>query len=190
MSGNRKTAVFLDRDGTINHDTNYLSDPAELRLIPGAARAIARLNQAGLTVVVVTNQSGLARGFYTHDDLRAVHAEMDRLLRAQGAEVDAYYHCPHHPEGVVEHLAVRCDCRKPGTGMIEQAAQELGLRLEGSFMVGDRPGDVSCALAAGLYAVRVLSGPDLSDEEQPAHHRAPDLADAVEWILARLERGR
>jgi len=189
MTHKPKIAVFLDRDGTINQDTNYLANPDELRLIPGAAQAIARLNQAGLPVVVVTNQSGLARGFYNHDDLQAVHAEMDRLLSAHEAKVEAYYHCPHHPEGVVEHLALECDCRKPGTGMVEQAARELGLSLTGSFMVGDRPGDVGCALAAGMYAVRVLSGPDLSDEDQPAHHRAQDLAGAVDWILARLESG-
>jgi D-glycero-D-manno-heptose 1,7-bisphosphate phosphatase len=189
MSDRRKTAVFLDRDGTINQDTNYLSKPEELRLIPGSAQAIARLNRAGLAVVVVTNQSGLARGYYSQDDLDAVHAELDRMLKSHGASIDAYYHCPHHPEGVVEHLALKCDCRKPEPGMVLRAALELNLRLEGSFMVGDRPGDVTCALAAGLYAVRVMTGPDLSDEEEPAHHRAPDLAGAVEWILRRLERG-
>jgi len=189
MSQQKKIAVFLDRDGTINQDTNYLSNPDEVRLIPGSAQAIARLNRAGLAVVVVTNQSGLARGFYSHEDLQAVHAELDRLLAAHGARVDAYYHCPHHPEGVVEHLALECDCRKPGPGMVLRAAEELDLRLTGSFMVGDRPGDVGCALAAGLYAVRVLSGPDQDDEEQAAHHRAPDLAGAVEWILACLESG-
>jgi D-glycero-D-manno-heptose 1,7-bisphosphate phosphatase len=189
MSESAKIAVFLDRDGTINQDTNYLSRPDELDIIPGSARAIARLNRAGLTVVVVTNQSGLARGFYTHDDLQAVHLEMDRLLEARGARVDAYYHCPHHPDGVVEHLAVECDCRKPGIGMLERAALDLNLRLEGSFMVGDRPGDVECALSAGLYAVRVLSGPDQSGEEQAPHHKTHDLAGAVDWILARLESG-
>jgi D-glycero-D-manno-heptose 1,7-bisphosphate phosphatase len=187
MSDINKTAVFLDRDGTINQDTNYLHRPDELSLIPGSAQAIARLNRAGLAVVVVTNQSGLARGYYSHEDLQAVHDELDRLLGAHGASIDAYYHCPHHPEGVVEHLAMECDCRKPGPGMVLRAARELNLRLEGSFMVGDRPGDVGCALAAGLFAVRVLTGPDLSKEEQPAHHRAPDLAGAVDWILARLE---
>lgn len=190
MSDKRKIAVFLDRDGTINLDTNYLSRPDELRLIPGSAQAIARLNQAGLPVVVVTNQSGLARGYFSPDDLQAVHLELDRLLEAQGAKVDAYYHCPHHPDGAVEHLALECDCRKPGSGMLLQAAEDLGLKLEGSFMVGDRPGDVGCALAAGLYAVRVLSGPDQSDDDQPAHLRVQDLAGAVDWILTRLDKSR
>jgi D-glycero-D-manno-heptose 1,7-bisphosphate phosphatase len=189
MSDERKIAVFLDRDGTINLDTNYLSSPDELRLIAGSAQAIARLNRAGLPVVVVTNQSGLARGFYSHDDLRAVHEELDRLLEAHGARVDAYYHCPHHPEGVVKRLAVECDCRKPGPGMLLQAAQDLGLSLEGSFMVGDRPGDVECALSQGLFAVRVRTGPDQADGEQYPHHETGDLAGAVDWILARLESG-
>jgi D-glycero-D-manno-heptose 1,7-bisphosphate phosphatase len=187
MSNDRKIAVFLDRDGTINLDTYHLSSPDELRLIPGSAQAIARLNQAGLPVVVVTNQSGLARGLFSHEDLQAVHLELDRLLEAQGAKVDAYYHCPHHPEGVVEHLAMECDCRKPGPGMLLKAAEDLGLQLGGSFMVGDRPGDVECALSTGLHAVRVLSGPDQTEDDKPAHKRAQDLAGAVDWILAQLE---
>lgn len=189
MNDKRKIAVFLDRDGTINLDTNYLSSPHELHLISGSAQAIARLNRAGLTVVVVTNQSGLARGYYSRDDLQAVHDELDRLLASHGARIDAYYHCPHHPDGVVEHLAVTCDCRKPGPGMLRQAARDLGLKLEGSFMVGDRPGDVECALNEGLFAVRVQSGPDQSEGEQAPHHKTRDLAGAVDWILTLLESG-
>lgn len=190
MGNGLKRAVFLDRDGTINLDTNYLSSPEDLRLIPGAARAIARLNQARLAVVVITNQSGLARDFFSEDDLAAVHAELDRLLAAAGARIDAYFHCPHHPQGVVRSLAIECDCRKPGTGLVKRAARELGLDLGGSFMIGDRPGDVGCALAAGLTAVRVLSGPDHEEWLEPAHHYADDLAQAVEWILGRLGSGR
>ncbi len=190
MAKTNQIAVFIDRDGTINQDTHYLSRPEEVRLIPGAAQAIARLNRAGIKVVVVTNQSGLARGFFKEDDLRAVHAELDRQLAACGARIDAYYHCPHLPEGVVEHLAVECDCRKPSPGLVLRAARELDLDLPGSFMVGDRPGDVGCALAAGVTAVRVHTGPDQDDWPEPAHFDAPDLARAVEWILGRLEGGR
>jgi D-glycero-D-manno-heptose 1,7-bisphosphate phosphatase len=180
-----KRAVFLDRDGTINHDTDYLAAPEEVELVPGAGRAVARLNAAGFAVVVVTNQSGLARGYFGEADLAAVHRELDRRLAAHDARVDAYYHCPHLPQGVVEGLAVECDCRKPAPGLVLRAASEMGLELAGSYLVGDRPGDIGCGLAAGLVCIRVQTGPDREEWEAPAQHTAPDLAAAVEWILAR-----
>jgi D-glycero-D-manno-heptose 1,7-bisphosphate phosphatase len=184
-----RRAVFLDRDGTINYDTNYLAAPEEVELVPGAGAAVARLNRAGLWVVVVTNQSGLARGYFGEEDLASVHRELDRQLAAHGGRVDAYYHCPHQPQGVVENLAVECDCRKPAPGLVLRAAAELGLELAGSYLVGDRPGDIGCGLAAGLTCIRVATGPDRGEWEAPAHHSAPDLAGAVEWILAREAAG-
>ncbi len=202
--GERRRAVFLDRDGTINHDTNYLSSPHELRLIPGADRAIARLNAAGLWVVVVTNQSGLARGYFGERDLEAVHAELQRLLSRAGARIDAFYHCPHLPPALYDsgppqrrgrprpELIVPCECRKPAPGLVLRAARELGIELAGSFLVGDRPGDIACGRAAGLTCVRVATGPDASPPSGPEevpHHQAPDLAAAVDWILARLQEG-
>ncbi len=184
-----RRAVFLDRDGTINHDTHYLSQPREVSLIPGSARAIARLNAAGLAVVVVSNQSGLARGYFGSRELEAVRRELDRQLGKEGARVEAYYHCPHHPRGRVPELAITCECRKPRPGLIMQAARELGLELTGSFMVGDKNTDVACGRAAGLTSIRVLSGPEQPPprgEEEIPDFVAPDLAGAVEWILRRL----
>jgi D-glycero-D-manno-heptose 1,7-bisphosphate phosphatase len=187
VSGRR--AVFLDRDGTINEEVDYLARPEDVRLIPGAAQAIARLNAAGLAVVVVSNQSGLARGYFDEADLAAVQVRLNRLLAAEGARVDAYYFCPHHPEGVVEHYALVCDCRKPAPGLLRQATQEMGLASAGSFMVGDRLLDVACGRAEGLTAVLVRTGhddgPPRGEVEEP-DHVAEDLAAAVEWILASL----
>lgn len=190
MSESARRAVFLDRDGTINEEVNYLARAEDVRLIPGSARAIARLNAAGVPVVVVSNQSGLARGYFDEADLASVQVRLNRMLRAEGARVDAYYFCPHHPEGSVEHYALACDCRKPAPGLVLQAAAEMNLRLAGSFMVGDRLLDVACGRAAGLTGVLVRTGHDDGPPGQGLEepdHVADDLAGAVEWILSRLE---
>lgn len=189
MSANPRRAVFMDRDGTINEEVNYLAKAEDVRLIPGAAQAIARLNAAGLVVVVVSNQSGLARGYFDEADLATVQVRLNRLLADEGARVDAYYFCPHHPQGVVEHYALVCDCRKPAPGLLRQAAEEMGLALTGSFMVGDRLRDVACGRAEGLTGVLVRTGHDdgpARDQAEVPDHVADDLAAAVEWILSRL----
>jgi D-glycero-D-manno-heptose 1,7-bisphosphate phosphatase len=189
MSAGKRRAVFLDRDGTINEEVNYLAKAEDVRLLPRTAQAIARLNAAGLAVVVVSNQSGLARGYFDEADLAAVQVRLNRLLAAGGARVDAYYFCPHHPEGVVEHYALVCDCRKPAPGLLRQAAEEMGLALAGSFMVGDRLLDVACGRSEGLTGIMVRTGhddgPPRGELEEP-DHVADDLFAAVEWILARL----
>ncbi len=184
-----RRAVFLDRDGTINEEVHYLRRAEDVRLLPGAGQAIARLNAAGLAVVVVSNQSGLARGYFDEADLASVQIRLNRLLAEQGARVDAYYFCPHHPEGAVEHYALACDCRKPAPGLVLQAAREMGLELAGSYMVGDRLRDVACGKNAGLTSIMVRCGQD-DGEPRPEDEKpdlvADDLAQAVDWILARL----
>ncbi|MFH1059491.1 MAG: HAD family hydrolase [Pseudomonadota bacterium] len=192
----KQRTVFLDRDGTINVEVNYLHRVEDLALLPGAARAIARLNAAGIAVVVVSNQAGLAKGLFDEGDLALVQIEINRRLKAAGARVDGWYFCPHHPQGVVEDLAIACDCRKPGPGLVLMAAEEMGLALTGSYLVGDRLRDVACAARAGLTGVLVRSGhadwPPTCGEEEPAFV-APDLAAAVDWILADIasrEAGR
>ncbi len=183
-----KKAVFLDRDGTINEEVGYLSRPQQVRLLPGAAAAMVRLRAAGFALVGISNQSGLARGYFTEADLYAAQAEVERQLGELGASLDGFYYCPHLPEGTVEHLAKDCDCRKPGTGMIDQAVKKMGLTTEGSYMVGDRLGDVACGRAAGLTSILVQSGhedwPPRTPEQEP-HFLAPDLAAAANWILQR-----
>ena len=181
-------AVFLDRDGTLNVEVGYLKSPDQLKLIDGAGRAVAALNRAGFKVVVVTNQSGLARGLFSFCDLELVHARLRELLAREGATVDGIYFCPHHPEGSLSDLARNCDCRKPASGLYERAAAELGLDLARSVWVGDRQRDFQAAEKFGGRSVLVLTGYGLEEARQPLEHQptlvAPDLRRAVGWIVS------
>ncbi|HYG57567.1 MAG TPA: HAD family hydrolase, partial [Symbiobacteriaceae bacterium] len=147
--------VFLDRDGTVNADPGYLHDPDQLRLLPGAAEAIARLNRRGVPVILVTNQAGIARGLYTETDFWRVQERLSGELGKAGARLDAVYFCPHHPDGTVLPYRVVCQCRKPRPGMLLRAAAEHGLDLSTSFMIGDRPSDVQAGASAGCRTVLV-----------------------------------
>jgi D-glycero-D-manno-heptose 1,7-bisphosphate phosphatase len=151
-NGRPRPAVFLDRDGTIIVDAHYVARPEQVRLIAGAAAAIRRLNGAGLAVVVVTNQSGIARGMFTEAAYEAVRAEVERRLGAEGARIDATYHCPHHPS-----LTGPCDCRKPGLALYQRAVAELRLDARRSAFVGDRFRDVEPARHFGGLGVLVPS---------------------------------
>ena len=146
----RRRAVFLDRDGTIIEDVGYLRDPADARLLPGAAEAIRRLNEHGFLVIVATNQSGIARGILSRNDYRQAEQRVDALLQAEGAHLDAHYFCPHLPE-----LTGPCDCRKPGVLLYRQAAEQFGIDLRGSWWVGDRVRDVLPAEAFGAHGILV-----------------------------------
>ena len=187
-----RPAVFLDRDGTINEQMGYVNHLSRFQLLPGVARAIRSLNEAGLPVVVVTNQSGLARGYFPESLLEAVHAELHRLLAREGAHLDGLYICPHHPEAREERFRLDCDCRKPKPGLLERAAAELGLDLGRSYMVGDRWSDLRCGAAVGATTVLVLTGYGRGDAAyvgpgqtvQP-DHVAEDLEAAARWILDR-----
>lgn len=148
-----RRAVFLDRDGTINVEVNYLHRAADLTLLPGAAEAIARLNTAGFFVVVVTNQAGIARGFYTEEDMHALHKHLSEALGIHGARVDAWYFCSHHPD-----FTGSCACRKPAPGMLLAAAQEHGLDLARSWLIGDSAGDIGAGTAAGCRTILVRTG--------------------------------
>jgi D-glycero-D-manno-heptose 1,7-bisphosphate phosphatase len=153
-----RIGLFLDRDGTINEEVEFLSSPDNVRLIPGAAEAIRRANALGIPVIIITNQSGIARGLFTEQDLDAVNAEVLRLLQLQGARIDAVYYCPHHPEGDTEPFDVDCECRKPKTGLLEQAAKEFSIDLSRSFMIGDRLSDVMAGNSAGAVSILVRTG--------------------------------
>ena len=179
-------AVFLDRDGTINDEVGYLSDPALVSLLPGAAEALIRLKEAGFRLVVVSNQSGIARGYFTEDELAVINKRLARLLYESGAEVDGYYYCPHHPK---HGEMLECDCRKPKTGMVERAAAEHGIELDKSYFVGDKCTDVELGKNAGGKTVLVLTG--FGNEEKAlleARGLAPDavlpgLPEAADWII-------
>jgi D-glycero-D-manno-heptose 1,7-bisphosphate phosphatase len=189
----RRAAVFLDRDGTINEEVDFVRTPAELVLIPGAAAAIRRLNDAGLVTCVISNQSGVARGFYTEGDLIGIHAKLERDLAAAGARIDRIYYCPHHPTKGSPPYDVACECRKPAPGMLVQGGREFGVDLARSFVVGDRDVDIQVARAVGARSVLVRTGYGLRTLEEIAgtdivpDYVASDLTDAVTHILQRYD---
>ena len=183
-------AVFLDRDGTVNEEVGYLRSLDLLKLVPGAAAAIGRLNRAGYKVVLVTNQSGVARGYFPESQVAAAHDLLARMLKQEEAFFDAVYYCPHHPTAGNSKHTVVCDCRKPATGLIDRAAKDMDIDLARSFMVGDKWSDVELAHRAGTRSILVLSGfaPDDPGNKRPSHVDDPDftahdLAEAVDWII-------
>jgi len=183
-------AVFVDRDKTIIEDPGYISDPQAVKLLPGVELAIKSLHQAGYKVVVVTNQSGVARGLITEEALDAIHAEMRRQLRAKGVHLDGVYYCPYHPEGTVEQYAKDSDLRKPRPGMLLKAAADLDIDLAASWMVGDSARDVEAGQRAGCRTIRVRvrpSKPDATSSEQDENVQADfvvrNLVDAARVIL-------
>ena len=178
-----RPAVFLDRDGTVIEDADYLADPDGVVLIAGVGPALRRLREAGYALVVVTNQSGIARGRFSEGDYRRVSARLDSELERVGVRLDATLHCPHHPE----HSGP-CSCRKPAPGMLFSAAQALGLDLERSFIVGDKRSDLEAGAAAGVPGILVRTGYGDTEERRgmmPSDAAVDDtLVEAVERILA------
>src|SRR5687768_17273513 len=160
-----KPAVFLDRDGTLLQEGNYVDRLERLEFFPYTVDAVRSLNEADFAVVVVTNQSGVARGMYPESFVGEAHRFIDERLHAGGARVDAYYYCPHHPDGSVTALRQACDCRKPKPGQLVQAASDLRLDLRRSFMVGDRWKDIEAGKAVGARTVLVRTGYGREAEE-------------------------
>ncbi len=155
----KRGAVFLDRDGVLNQDLGYVHRAADLVWVEGAREAVARINRAGLLAIVATNQSGVARGFYTEDDVRALHAHMAAELAAAGARVDAFYYCPFHREGVVSRYVVADHPdRKPNPGMILRAIADFGIDPARSLMIGDRPADIETGRRAGVRGALFRGG--------------------------------
>ena len=179
-------AIFLDRDGTLVHPRHYPSRPEELVLYDGLGPGLRRLQAAGFKLIVITNQSGLARGLFTVPDLDRMHAHLTDSLAQLGVQVDGVYYCPHHPEGVIPSLAVECGCRKPQPGMLVQAARDLNLDLTRSWFVGDILDDVEAGSRAGCRTVLV----DIGTESLPDRPlRMPtfvarDTAHALDIIAA------
>ncbi|HIP37976.1 MAG TPA: D-glycero-beta-D-manno-heptose 1,7-bisphosphate 7-phosphatase [Desulfocapsa sulfexigens] len=188
-----RPAVFLDRDGTINEQMGYINHLCRFNLLAGAAEAIKNLNNAGIPVVVISNQSGLARGYFPEELLTAVHEKMGRLLAEKGAHVDGIYYCPHHPEAKEERFRETCDCRKPKPGLVLRAAREMNLDPARSFVVGDRWSDIKTAANCGAKSILVRTGYGRGDEQyigphqeiQP-DHKAEDLLEAADWILRHI----
>jgi D-glycero-D-manno-heptose 1,7-bisphosphate phosphatase len=149
-----KPVAFLDRDGVLNVDHGYVHRPERLEWVTGAPEAVRLLNDAGIAVIVVTNQSGVARGYFGEADVQRFHAHIQEQLRARGAHVDAFYYCPHHPQGTVAEFAIACDCRKPKSGMLERAARDFAIDRRRSFLIGDKDDDVAAAQAFGVRGIK------------------------------------
>lgn len=181
-----KPGILLDRDGTINVDYQYVGHIERIQLIPGAADAIARFNRAGIPVAIITNQSGVARGFYPERNVHAVHDHIARELARHGAHVDLFLYSPHHPDGFVQEYARHSDYHKPGPGMAYAAAQKLDLDLSKSWVVGDRPSDIIMAYHAGANSVYLGGDLDTWSDGNLMPHQFPSLAAAAGFIIERI----
>jgi len=188
MSRPLQPAVFLDRDGTIMDDPGFVHRVEDVAIYPWSADALRLLRRGGFAIIVVTNQSGVARGLYPESAVHAVHAHLADALARGGASVDGWYHCPHHVDAVDAAYRVDCDCRKPKPGMLTRAAAEHGLDLARSVVVGDRWSDVGLARAVGAAAIMVETGAGARQARRPvdglrADVVLPSLAEAASWIL-------
>jgi D-glycero-D-manno-heptose 1,7-bisphosphate phosphatase len=180
----RISAVFIDRDGTLNEDVGYLNKPSDVTLIPGAAEAVARLNTKNIPVILVTNQSGLGRGWYRWSDFEAVMRQVTYLLEQQRAHIDGVYVCPHHPDGLGGYAHLNHPDRKPNPGMLLRAAREHGIDLHHSWMIGDKKIDLEAGRNAGCKVALVRTGYGRLVDGLFADLVAEDLGVAVDYILS------
>jgi D,D-heptose 1,7-bisphosphate phosphatase len=192
----KNAAVFLDRDGVINEEVGYLDSLDKLKVIPCAYEAIKLINESGMKAVVISNQSGVARGLLTEEFVKKTNNHLQILLREQGAFINKFYYCPHHPTEGEEPYRQICDCRKPAPGMFLTAARDLNIDLELSYMVGDRFFDMEAAKNAGVKGILVKTGygkeslqddgPDKATEDNKPDYVASDILEAVKWILSQV----
>lgn len=179
LAGNpKRRAVFFDRDGVILEYKRLLTEAADMTLAVGAPDALKRLQEAGYALVVVTNQSVVARGMITEEELQKLHQTLTRQFRKVGVTLDGIYYCPHHPDAQVEKYRIACECRKPGTLLIRRAAKDLSLDLSQSFFIGDEDTDTQAGTAAGLRTIFIGTSPSVSPT-----YTTPTITDAVNWIL-------
>lgn len=181
-------AVFLDRDGTLNSEVDYLSSPEDFRFIYGAARALRAIHCKGYLAIVVTNQAGVAKGYYAESAIGKLHGHIDRLLKKEGTYIDAYYYCPHHPNATVEKYRLQCPCRKPGTGMIEKAVSDFAAKgieidLAASLMVGDTENDILTGKNAGIGKCVLVRTGHPADEKNTAADTVIDSIADIEQVL-------
>lgn len=194
---NKRPVVFLDRDGTLNVEVGYIRNVEDLVLIDGAAEAVRKLNQAGIAAILVTNQTGAARGYYAESHIHALHARLLKLLKAENAHLDQIYYCPHLEEGTVPPFNKVCDCRKPEIGMVEQAyAEHPELDKSQSFVIGDKATDVELARNCGAKGILVTTGYGTAVLKGEYQHivepdfQAPSIVEAVDWILQQVQVAR
>lgn len=183
-------AVFLDRDGTLIRNQHYGCDPDAIEWLDGVVEGLRRLRSEGYRLVVVTNQSGVARGLFTEEQVDRLHRRMDEMLASVGLSVDGYYYCPHHPAGTVREFAVRCECRKPQPGMLLRACAELGIDPRRSWMIGDIIDDVEAGHRTGCRAILIGHGTDGASEaaERTPEYVARDFGEAAAYLLGNPAR--
>ena len=186
----KRPAIFIDRDGTINEQMGYINHLSRFNILPGVPEAIKGLNENNYLVIVVTNQSGIARGYFPIELLDEIHTYMKDSLKKEGAHVDAVFFCPHYPGSKLKEFAIECDCRKPHTGMIKQALDKFDIDLTQSYMIGDHYTDLEFASNSNIKSIMVKTGYGLGEVDyilpefpyKPVYV-ADDLLDAVKWIL-------
>lgn len=186
MTTSLKKAVFLDRDGVLNVDLGYTYRPIDLKLVPGMIDGLKRLKQANFVLIMITNQSGIARGMFTYEHVHNFNSELIKQIQREipGFVFDAIMICPHHPDGKVEEFAIECECRKPKTKLVMDAAKSLQIDLSQSWLVGDKDSDIECALNARMKGIQVVSGGKQYKHSSQAHAIVPTLKDAAEIILS------
>jgi len=194
----KNPAVFLDRDGTMNEEVGYLGSLDKLKLYDNAVEAVRLINDSGMKAVVITNQSGVARGYFDEEFVRTVHEAIQKILGEQGAMIDAFYYCPHHATEGIGVYRQACSCRKPETGMLIRASEDLDIDLKRSYIVGDTLKDIQTGDRVGAKGILVKTGyglKSISELSQEGHektvrpcHIAEDLLDAVQWIMQDREK--
>lgn len=191
-----RPGVLLDRDGTVSCEKGYINHVDRFCLYPNSAKAIRKLNDAEIPVCLITNQAGVARGYFPFELLEQVHDKLKNILAKEGdAHLDGIYYCPHHKDGIVDPYSIPCNCRKPATGLVDAAAKDHDLDLSGSFMIGDKISDVELGKKMGGSGILVKTGYGRGELEYFSHnwkiqpdYIAEDLEDAVNWILKQMEK--
>jgi len=160
-------AVFLDRDGVINEDPpHYAHRIDQLSIIPGVTQAISKLKEAGYLVIVISNQSGIARGMYTHREVKKFNLAIELIINEKNGTIDKFYYCPHHPHGIIKKYSINCDCRKPKIGMIKEAVNEFSIDIKQSYLIGDKYSDIIAGINAGCTSYLVLTGHGLDERQK------------------------
>lgn len=191
---NKRAAVFMDRDGVLNEEDYPLISLKQFKLLDGAGEAVRKINESGLLAILVTNQPIIAKGFISEEQLNVIHAKLDSELGKAGGYLDKIYYCPHHPEkgfeGEIAELKIECECRKPGTGMIESAVKEFNIDVEGSFVIGDRTADIAAGAGAGMKTILVKTGFAGSDGKYISEpdYIFENISEAVEFIVDNNEK--
>jgi D-glycero-D-manno-heptose 1,7-bisphosphate phosphatase len=185
MSALKRKAIFLDRDGVLNVDLGYTYRPTDLKLIPGMVEGLRALILNNFVLIMITNQSGIARGMFTVSQVELFHVELLRQIRAEipDFKFDAIMICPHHPMGIIPEFSIDCDCRKPGIKLVSEAAQQLNLDLSRSWLIGDKDSDVECAMNAGMRGIQLTGGGKHYSQSKVAFALVPTLKEAVDIIL-------